>query len=57
MRIGLCSSAATRRARARRPVESATLRIVNEGPGTEMNEMGKGIKGNKLEGVEFAGRQ
>lgn len=33
-KIGFCSSAATRMARARRPVESATLRIVNEGPKT-----------------------
>ena len=33
-KIGFCSSAATKRARARRPAESATLRIVNEGPRT-----------------------
>ena len=33
-KIGFCSSAATKIARARRPVESATLRIVNEGPKT-----------------------
>lgn len=33
-KIGFCSSAATKMARARRPVESATLRIVNEGPKT-----------------------
>lgn len=33
-KIGFCSSVATKMARARRPVESATLRIVNEGPKT-----------------------
>ena len=33
-KIGFCSSEATKMARARRPVESATLRIVNEGPKT-----------------------
>ena len=48
-KIGFCSSAATRMARARRPVESATLRIFNEGPRTGMDGMRKRIEGNKLE--------
>jgi len=57
-KIGFCSSAATRRARARRPAESATLRIVNEGPKTKMERMGRRrVEGNKLEALEFAGRQ
>ena len=56
-KIGLCSCAATRRARARRPVESATLRIANEGPKTRMEERVGRVEGNKLETLEFAGRQ
>jgi len=57
LKIGFCSSAATKRARARRPVESATLRIVNEGPRTGMYRTRKGTGGNKLENLESAGRQ
>ena len=57
LKIGFCSSAATRRARARRPVESATLRIVNEGPRTVVDRTRRGIEGNKLESLESAGRQ
>ena len=48
-KIGFCSSAATRRARARRPVESATLRISNEGPRTGMDGTGRELKEINLE--------
>ena len=43
-KIGFRSSAATTRARARRPAESATLRIVDEGPRKRMSGMGRGLK-------------
>ena len=48
-KIGFCSSVATRRARARRPVESATLRISNEGPRTGMDGTGRELKEINLE--------
>ena len=54
---GLCSSAATRRARARRPEESATLRIVNEGPKTKMERTVRRVEGINLKLLGFAGRQ
>lgn len=54
---GFCSWAATRRARARRPEESATLRIVYEGPGTKMGKTVRRVEGINLKLLSFAGRQ
>ena len=42
--VGFCTSAATTRARARRPADSVTLRIFNEGPKTGMDGTGRKLK-------------
>jgi len=54
---GFWTSAATRRARVRRPEESATLRIVNEGPKTRMERTVRRVEGINLKLLSFAGRQ